>query len=191
MYAWSQCFASSCVCCSSQRRRCGHNVLLVCKAVAAFVLDCRGILKVGFFSVLILGVTGWISLDHGLTVRCVDLGFVKVRESVDGGAIAVVGTWFSSVGTGIGGVTARLFFAAGGNGSLRVPVCFLFCLVGISLSVSSSASRGHCCWRPRRLWLFDTSGLSCTPMRCLLGLLVVVLAVAAVLGGVQIRGSSS
>ena len=87
--------------------------------------------------------------------------FVTVRKSVAGGAIAVEGIRFSSIATGIGGVTVRLFFTVGGNGILRVPVSFLFCSGGTCMSVSSAARvvfRGFSVGLPllleaRALWL--------------------------------------
>ena len=71
-------------------------------------------------------------------MRCVNSGYVTVRKSVAGGANAVVGIGFSSIGTSNGRVTVRLFFTAGRNGILRVSVFFLFCAVGFGLSVSSA-----------------------------------------------------
>ena len=136
----SQCFARVVFSCSRQRRRCGHNVLLVCKAAAAFVRDPPGFPKIAYlFSALILGVTGWIYLDHGLSVGWVNFGYVTVRKSVAGGAFAVVGIGFFSIGTSLGGVTVRLFFTVGGIGILRVTVSVLFCSGGTCVSVSSAA----------------------------------------------------
>ena len=119
---------------------------------------------------LILGVTGWIYLDHGLSVGWVNFGYVTVRKSVAGGAFAGVGIGSFSIGTGVG-VKVRLFFTAGGIGILRVTVTVLFCS-------AARVVRGYSVAWPllleARAWLFDrlSVSLSCSHFAVCLVLLL-------------------
>ena len=73
-----------------------------------------------------LNVTGWLIIEHGRTVRFVDGPFGTVGMCVAGGVDANVFTCFSVGGTGLNGVTVRLFFTAGGIGDPRVVLIFHF-----------------------------------------------------------------
>ena len=86
-----------------------------------------------------MGVTGWLTIEHGRTVRFVDGPFGTVRRCVAGGVDAHVFTCLSLGGTGFDGVTVRLFFTAGGNGVLQVTVFFLFSPIGTGMSLFSGA----------------------------------------------------
>ena len=80
-----------------------------CKAAAAFSLKLVEVLKFAF-----------------LLPRVVSDGFGTVRMCVAGGVDANVFTCFSVGGTGLNGVTVRLFFTAGGIGDPRVVLIFRF-----------------------------------------------------------------
>ena len=100
---------------------------LVCKAAAAFVRKRPGSLKfASFLPAFHVGVTGWLIIEHGHTVRFVDGRSSTVRMCVAGGVDANVFTCFSVGGTGQNGVTVRLFFTAGGIGDPRVVLIFRF-----------------------------------------------------------------
>ena len=119
-----------------------------------------------------LGVTGWLTIEHGHFVRFVDGGFGPVRMCVaGGGGGSVVFTCFSVGGTVLNGVTVRLFFTAGGIGDPRVV--FIFCLSpgGSGLSFcpllcpcsAGSARRGPPCWRRGRVVVVERfSASSCS-----------------------------
>ena len=94
-----------------------HVLFLRALVLAAFVQKRPGLLKfASFLPAFPLGVTGWLIIEHGHTVRFVDGRFGTVRMCVARGVDANVFTCFSVGGTGMNGVTVRLFFTAGGIG---------------------------------------------------------------------------
>ena len=117
------------------------SLSLVCKAAAAFVQERPGVLKLAYFlPAFPLGVTGWLAIEHGHIVRFVDGGFGTVRMCVAGGVAANVVTCFSVGGTGLNGVTVRLFFNAGVIGDLRVVLIFRISLSGSGVSFFPACS---------------------------------------------------
>ena len=99
---------------------------LVCKAGAAFVRKCLGLLNSAFFLL-------------GFTVRVIDVPFDTVRMCVDGGLGANVFTCFFVGGTVLVGVTVRLFFSAGVFGDPRFVLIFCFSPGGSGLSFCPAA----------------------------------------------------
>ena len=121
---------------------------LVCKAAAAFVMECVGFLKFAcFLPEFPIGVTGWLIIEHGHTVRFVDGRFGTVRMCVAGGVDANVFTCFSVGGTGLNGVTVRLICTTGGIGDPRVVLIFRFSLTtsGVSFFPAARAVVRGCC----------------------------------------------
>ena len=91
-----------------------------------------------------MGVTGWLNIEHGHTVRFLDGRIGTVKMCVAGGVVANVFICFS-----VNCVAVRLFFTAGGIGDPRVVLFFRFSV--------GSARRGPPCWRPGVLWLLSVS----------------------------------
>ena len=132
-----------------------------------------------------LGATDRVSFIHGLTVRCVNVGYVTIRMSVAGGAVADLGKWLSSVGTGMRGVTVSVLFSLTGS--------HMSCFSAAHAMVRGFSAAWPFLWEAGAFGgcfdLFQRVGRCGRLCVCVSVVPILVLAAAAILGGVQVRGS--
>ena len=112
-----------------------------------------------------------------------NVGYVTIRMSVAGGAVADLGKWLSSVGTGMCGVTVSVLFSLTGSGMscFFAPHAVLSGFGAAWPSVREARAFGGC------FDLFLRVGRCGRLCVCLPVISVVALAVAAVPGGVKVR----